>query len=196
VAKDQNILIWRWFSGLWSRHASSSVLSALGCEHFGIRGDLLNRGREELKCREPPQMHGHPERLFLSCRQSVLAYVSIFAWATSYLHRQQREAVVSSRDLRPDDRARSPAQRPVAPIRCRRMVQAIAPRGRRSGPVVAPETLLRRAKATACTARRTSLTTKHADENRHHDRTRTRSFHSCHAPRPIEEQTIHVAPPE
>jgi hypothetical protein len=124
-------------------------------------------------------MHGHVERHVPVMRQSGLAYVSIFASATSYLYRQQREAVVSSRDLRPNDRARPPPQRPVAPIRRRRMVQPIERRGARRRPVVPPETLLRPAKATACTPRRTSLTSNHADENSHYDHARTPPFRTA-----------------
>jgi hypothetical protein len=87
-------------------------------------------------------------------------------------------------------------QQTVAATRRGRLVQTIEPRGQRRRPVVPPETLLRPAYATACTARRASLTSKQADENRHYDRTRTRAFRARHAPRPLEQQTVHVAPPE
>jgi hypothetical protein len=86
-------------------------------------------------------------------------------------------------------------QQTVAATRRGRLVQTIEPRGQRRRPVVPPETLLP-AYATACTARRASLTSKQADENRHYDHTRTRAFRARHAPRPLEQQTVHVAPPE
>jgi hypothetical protein len=86
--------------------------------------------------------------------------------------------------MRPDHRARAPPQRPVAPIRCRRLVQAIAARGQRRRPVVPAEPLLRGAKATGCTARRTSLTSKHADENGQYDaRACRRSARATHPDR-------------
>ena len=72
--------------------------------------------------------------------------------------------------------------------------QTIELRDQRRRPAVPPETLFRPAYATACTARRASLTSEQADENRHYDRTRTSAFRPRHTPRPLEQQTVHIAP--